>query len=100
MMWNLLVSGLLVGATVVLYDGSPTYPQTDGMWKVVADHDVALFGAGAGYFLGCAKEELQPGKDVPARRVARGRLDGLAAARIGLPLDPGGRRARRCLSCR
>ena len=64
MMWNLLVSGLLVGATVVLYDGSPTYPQTDGLWKIVADHDVALFGAGAGYFLGCAKEELHPGKGI------------------------------------
>ncbi|WP_082943915.1 acetoacetate--CoA ligase [Mycobacterium sp. 1274761.0] len=63
MMWNLLVSGLLVGATVVCYDGSPTYPQTDGLWKVVADHRVELFGAGAGYFLGCAKAELQPGKD-------------------------------------
>ncbi|RDH74722.1 acetoacetate--CoA ligase [Mycolicibacterium moriokaense] len=62
MMWNLLVSGLLVGATVVLYDGSPTYPEPDGMWKVVADHDVALFGAGAGYFLGCAKEESHPGE--------------------------------------
>lgn len=60
MMWNLLVSGLLVGATVVLYDGSPTYPRTDSMWQVVADHDVTVFGAGAGYLLACAKEQSDP----------------------------------------
>ena len=83
MMWNLLVSGLLVGATVVLYDGSPTYPQTDSMWKVVADHDVALFGAGAGYFLGCAKEELHPGKEY--------RLDALrGVGSTGSPLPASG----------
>jgi acetoacetyl-CoA synthetase len=63
MMWNLVVGGLLVGATVVLYDGSPTYPQPDRLWQIVADHDVAVFGAGAPYFLGCAKEELHPGKE-------------------------------------
>ncbi len=65
MMWNLLVSGLLVGSTVVLYDGSPTYPHTDGLWQVVADHGVTVFGSGAGYLLACAKEELHPGKDYP-----------------------------------
>jgi acetoacetyl-CoA synthetase len=62
MMWNLLLGGLLVGATVVCYDGSPTYPQADSLWQIVADHDVAVFGAGAGYFLGCAKDDLHPGK--------------------------------------
>ncbi len=65
MMWNLLVSGLLVGSTVVLYDGSPTHPHTDSLWQVVSDHRVTLFGAGAGYLLACAKEELHPGRDYP-----------------------------------
>lgn len=65
MMWNFLVGGLLVGATIVLYDGSPTYPDTDSLWKVAADHGVTVLGAGAGYFLACAKEELHPGKDHP-----------------------------------
>ncbi|CAN5126209.1 acetoacetate--CoA ligase [soil metagenome] len=63
MMWNFLVGGLLVGSTIVLYDGSPTYPQTDSLWKVAADHQVTVLGAGAGYFLACAKEELHPGKE-------------------------------------
>ena len=62
MMWNLLVSGLLVDTTIVLYDGSPTYPTTDGLWRVAADAGVTVFGAGAGYLLGCAKQGLAPGK--------------------------------------
>jgi acetoacetyl-CoA synthetase len=65
MMWNLLVSGLLVGSTIVLYDGSPTYTHTDHLWQVAAEHGVTVFGAGAGYWLACAKEELHPGKDYP-----------------------------------
>jgi acetoacetyl-CoA synthetase len=83
MMWNLLVSGLLVGSTVVLYDGSPTHPNTDSLWKVVADHGVTLFGAGAGYLLACAKEDLHPGKDYP--------LDALrAVGSTGSPLPASG----------
>ncbi len=65
MMWNFLVGGLLVGATIVLYDGSPTYPHTDSLWQVAADHQVTVLGGGAGYFLACAKEELHPG--IPAQ---------------------------------
>ncbi len=61
MMWNLQVSGLLVDTTIVLYDGSPTYPTTDGLFGVAADAVVAVLGAGAGYLLACAKEELKPG---------------------------------------
>ncbi|MCV7421039.1 acetoacetate--CoA ligase [Mycobacterium yunnanensis] len=63
MMWNLLVSGLLVGSTIVLYDGSPTYGRTDYLWQVVAEQEVTVVGAGAGYWLACAKEELRPGRD-------------------------------------
>ena len=65
MMWNLLVSGLLVGSTIVLYDGSPTFGRTDYLWQVAADHRVTVIGAGAGYWLACAKEDLHPGKDHP-----------------------------------
>jgi len=62
MMWNFQVGGLLLGSTIVLYDGSPTHPRTDGMWKVLADTGVNAFGAGAGYLLACAKEDLRPGE--------------------------------------
>lgn len=85
MMWNLLVGGLLVGSTIVLYDGSPTYGSTDHLWKVAADAGVTVFGAGAGYWLACAKEELRPGEQYP--------LDGVrAVGSTGSPLPATGYR--------
>ncbi|ORA78514.1 acetoacetate--CoA ligase [Mycobacterium malmoense] len=65
MMWNLLLSGLLVESTIVLYDGSPTHLGTDGLWRVAAEAGVTVFGAGAGYLLACAKKELKPGASYP-----------------------------------
>lgn len=62
MMWNFVVGGLLVGSTIVVYDGSPTHPRSDSLWQIVADHHVTVFGTGAGYLLSCAKEELRPGE--------------------------------------
>ncbi|KAA0102067.1 acetoacetate--CoA ligase [Mycolicibacterium sp. P1-18] len=83
MMWNLLVSGLLVGSTIVLYDGSPTHGRTDYLWQVVAEHGVTVVGAGAGYWLACAKEELQPGREFA--------LDALrAVGSTGSPLPASG----------
>lgn len=82
MMWNFQVAGLLVGATIVLYDGSPSYPQTDGMWQVLADQQVAVFGAGAGYLLACAKEDLRPGQ-----RYDLSRLRGVGSTGSPLPAD-------------
>ncbi|CAN5428471.1 acetoacetate--CoA ligase [soil metagenome] len=69
MMWNFLAGGLLVGSTIVLYDGSPTYPHTGSLWQVVADHEVSVFGAGAGYFLECAKDDLRPGAQFDLSRL-------------------------------
>ena len=37
MMWNYLVSGLLVGATIVLYDGNPGYPDLGALWRIADD---------------------------------------------------------------
>lgn len=83
MMWNFQIGGLLVGATIVLYDGSPSYPQTDAMWRLVAEHGVEVFGAGAGYLLACAKEDLNPG--------TRYDLSGLrAVGSTGSPLPASG----------
>ncbi len=82
MMWNFQVAGLLVGATIVLYDGSPTHPDTDGMWRVLADHRVSVFGAGAGYLLACAKEGLLPGQ-----RYDLSRLRGVGSTGSPLPAE-------------
>jgi acetoacetyl-CoA synthetase len=61
-MWNLLVSGLMLGSTIVLYDGSPTHPHTDRLWQIAAEHHVTVFGTSAAYLLGCTKESLEVGK--------------------------------------
>lgn len=64
MMWNLVVSGLLIGATVVLYDGSPAYPEPGRLWDVAAEHRAAVFGVSPGYLLASAKAGLEPGRDL------------------------------------
>ena len=96
MMWNYLAGGLLVGATVVLYDGSATYPGTDALWRLAAETGVTYFGTGAPYLLACMKAGLRPARRARPVPAARGRLDRLAAAARGVPLGlrGGGRRAR------
>ena len=44
MMWNYLAGGLLAGATIVLYDGSATYPATGRLWQLAAEHGVSYLG--------------------------------------------------------
>jgi acetoacetyl-CoA synthetase len=85
MMWNLLVGGLLVGSTIVLYDGSPTFQRTDYLWQVAAESGTTVLGAGAGYWLACAKEDLRPGQayDLAALR---------AVGSTGSPLPASGYR--------
>jgi acetoacetyl-CoA synthetase len=58
MMWNYLVSGLLVGATVVLYDGSPVYPGLSTLWNLAARERVSYLGLSAPFILACRKARL------------------------------------------
>ena len=54
MIWNWLVAGLLVGATIVLYDGSPRHPELDAQFAIAARTAVTLHGTSAGYLTACA----------------------------------------------
>jgi acetoacetyl-CoA synthetase len=63
MMWNFQVAGLLVGATIVCYDGSPAKPQPDALWRIAADLRVTVLGTSPGYVLGCIKAGSVPKKD-------------------------------------
>ncbi len=83
MMWNYLAGGLLAGATVVLYDGSATYPGTDALWRLAAQTGVTYFGTGAPYLLACAKAGLAPGRDLDLSAVR-----GIGST--GSPLPPEG----------
>lgn len=49
MMWNWLLSSLAVGATVILHDGNPNYPDWGAMWRLVQDERVTIFGCSASY---------------------------------------------------
>jgi acetoacetyl-CoA synthetase len=49
MMWNFLVSSLLLGVCPVLYDGSPTYPEADVLWRLAEEAGVCFFGASPAY---------------------------------------------------
>lgn len=45
MMWNFLVSSMLIGVIPVLYDGNPNYPDAAALWRVVEKSKTTLFGA-------------------------------------------------------
>jgi acetoacetyl-CoA synthetase len=64
MMWNLLISGLLVGATVVMYDGSPGYPDLRTLWQLAEKHRVSYFGVSAPYIHACLKAGLRPADEL------------------------------------
>jgi len=61
MMWNYLVSGLLVGATVVCFDGDPGFPSLDALWQLAEEAGVTWFGSSAPYLMSCRKQGLTPG---------------------------------------
>jgi acetoacetyl-CoA synthetase len=63
MMWNWLLSALGVGATIVLYDGNPNYPDAYAMWKMVQDEKITFFGLSASYINYLRSEGIQPGKN-------------------------------------
>ncbi len=60
MMWNFCVSGLLVGATIVLFDGNPAWPSEDRLWSVIAQEGVTCAGVGAAYLVACRRAGLTP----------------------------------------
>src|SRR5512136_1302856 len=62
MMWNWLQSSLGVGATVVLFDGNPNYPDAGAMWKLIQDEKITIFGTSASYINFLKGQGLKPGK--------------------------------------
>ena len=60
MMWNWLASNLAWGATILLYDGSPFYPDGNVLWDFAAQEGMTLFGTSAKYIDACNKARLKP----------------------------------------
>ena len=81
MMWNHLVGGLLHGATLVLYNGSPSFPDKDALWDLVDRTGTDFMGGSAAYFSACMKAELAPGSTHELKK-----LRGIGST--GSPLSP------------
>lgn len=63
MMWNYLVGGLGLGATVILYDGSPVADDGDAVWRIADRTGATVLGIGAGYLDAACRAEKWPGDD-------------------------------------
>ena len=60
MMWNYLVGGLLLGSTIVLYDGSPAFPDLGALFRMIDEEKLSYFGTSAPFLLACQKAGLVP----------------------------------------
>ena len=83
MMWNWLISSLGVGATVVLYDGNPSFPDDEAMWRFAQDEKITIFGMSASYINYLKSQGVKPGRkyDLTALR---------AISQTGSPLSAEG----------
>jgi acetoacetyl-CoA synthetase len=82
MMWNYLMGGLLVGATIVLYDGSPGHPDLGALWRLAAEEKLTYFGASAPFLMACRAAKIRPRElDLSALR---------SIGSNGAPLPPSG----------
>ena len=83
MMWNLLVGGLLLGTTVLLYDGDPGYPDLGTLWRYAEQTGTTYFGVSAPYIQACMNAGMEPGKSYSLAG-----LKGIGST--GAPLTPDG----------
>jgi acetoacetyl-CoA synthetase len=83
MMWNWLVSGLALGATIVLYDGNPAHPGPAVLFDLVDEVGITMLGVSAKYIDAIAASGIRP--------VDTHRLDTLRViGSTGSPLSPEG----------
>ena len=83
MMWNFLVSGLLLGATILLYEGSPAWEGLEVLWRFAAESGMTYFGTSAPFIHACMKKGLAPGESFDLTRLA-------GVGSTGSPLTPEG----------
>jgi acetoacetyl-CoA synthetase len=85
MMWNALVSALLVRASIVMIDGNPLHPDIRWQWRLAEETGATLMGASPGFLMACRKEGVEPAKEFDLSRLRQ-----IGAA--GSPLPPEGYR--------
>jgi acetoacetyl-CoA synthetase len=62
MMWNALVSTLLLRASIVMIDGNPVYPDVSFQWELAGKTRPTFFGLSPAFTMACRKEGLEPGR--------------------------------------
>ncbi|MFC1466129.1 MAG: acetoacetate--CoA ligase [Candidatus Brachytrichaceae bacterium NZ_4S206] len=60
MMWNFVIGGLLIGSTVLLYDGSPARDEMGALWRFAEETGMTVFGTSAAYITACMKAGIVP----------------------------------------
>ncbi len=60
MMWNWLTSSLATGASLVLYDGNPFYPDPGVLWQMAQEEKITVFGTSAGYLSALQNTGIKP----------------------------------------
>ncbi len=81
MMWNFLIGCLHSRAAIVLYDGSPAWPDLGALWRLAEQVGITCMGVSAGLLASCEKEGLRPGRDLDLSRLR-------AIGSTGSPLSP------------
>lgn len=83
MMWNYLIGGLLTGAGIIVYNGSPGYPDMNALWQLAAETGMTYFGTSAAFIHACLKAEIHPNQQLDLSRIR-------AVGSTGSPLSPAG----------
>src|SRR3984885_9879350 len=93
MMWNALVSALLLRASIVMLDGDPAWPDLLEQWRLAEELRPTAMGVSPAYLMACRKAGLKPGRGCDHRGVPRGRRSRLRRRRQRVAGRPA-RRAR------
>ncbi len=81
MMWNFTLASMLAGATIVLYDGSPGYPDLNVLWEMAEKTEIQHYGTSAPFLVSCMKAGHEPGKQFDLSRLR-------SIGSTGSPLPP------------
>jgi acetoacetyl-CoA synthetase len=83
MMWNALVSCLILRSSIVLIDGDPTWPDLGMQWRLAAETEATHVGMSPAFLMACRKAGLQPGQELDLSRLK-------TVITAGSPLPPEG----------
>ena len=69
MMWNYLVGALFSGAMIILYDGSPAYPDMNSLWQLAEETGMTYLGTSAAFISACIKADIHPAQQYDLSKI-------------------------------